>query len=100
MARLRARIDANQPALVMVIRRLGASFQHTHQIPRALDGIVGYCGIDQRVEIKDPKQDLNKRALTPAEDDVFLLWRGRKPVVLETDQDVINLLANMRREAF
>ena len=91
------RIDANQPALVKLIRSLGASFQHTHSIPGALDGIIGY-GIDQRVEIKDPSQPRSKRRLTPAEQHVFDYWQGRRPVVIETEQDVFDLLKKMRAE--
>jgi hypothetical protein len=90
--RLRSRIDANQPALVKFIRFMGASWQHTHAIPGALDGILGYRGVDVRVEIKDPEKPLSKRRLTPAEITTIAEWRGRRPVIIETEQNVIDLL--------
>jgi hypothetical protein len=96
--RARARKDANQPELVRIIRQCGASYQHTHSIPGALDGIIGYCGIDQRVEIKDPAKPASHRRLTDSEHDVIASWRGRKPVVIETVEDIINLLGQMESE--
>ncbi len=49
----RARADANQPEIVAHFRKRGATVQHVHQIPGALDLIIGYAGIDVRIEIKD-----------------------------------------------
>ena len=91
--------DANQAALVDFIRKLGASFQHTHAIPGALDGIVGYCGIDQRVEIKDPTKPQSQRALTDKEKEVFAHWRGRPPVIIETTDDCLALLDAIKKES-
>lgn len=101
MARHRAaRIDANQPDLVDYIRKLGGSFQHTHTVPGALDGIVGFQGIDQRVEIKDPNQPVSKQKLTELETETFAAWRGRKPVVLKTREDCRVLLQSMQDETY
>ena len=86
-----ARIDANQPDIVKFIRKTGGSFQHTHSIPGALDGILGYQGIDVRIEIKDPAQSPSARKLTPAEIDTIDNWKGRKPVIIETEEDILDL---------
>lgn len=91
------RVDANQPEIVKLFRKLGATFQHTHTVPGALDGIVGYRGVDVRVEIKDPRQSLNARKLTEAEEKTIKKWKGRTPVIIETDQDVIDLLFQLSR---
>lgn len=91
--------DANQPDLVKFLRQLGATFQHTHQIAGALDGIVGCFGIDQRVEIKDPEQPKSARKLTDKEQDTFNDWRGRKPVIIETEDDCLELIKTLRAEA-
>lgn len=93
-----AKADGNQPELVKFIRGLGASFQHTHTIPGALDGIIGYRGIDIRVEIKDPSRPPSARRLTIEEQKTFDEWRGRKPVVIETEEDVLNLLKVLKME--
>ena len=91
MSRAR-RVDANQAALVKFIRQMGASFQHTHAIPKCLDGIIGYRGVCQRVEFKDSSQPPSRRRLTPDEQQVFDEWRGRKPVIIESEADVVALL--------
>jgi len=96
--RARRKVDKNQPELVKFIRQMGASFLHTYSIPGALDGVIGYCGVDQRVEIKDPEQPPSKRELTSAEQDVFDDWKGRKPVVIETGDDVTSLLFDMYKD--
>jgi len=91
-----ARIDANQPALVKFIRKMGASFQHTHQISGALDGIIGYKGVDVRVEIKDPEQPPSRRKLTSPEIVTICAWKGRPPEIIETEDDVMALLKTLR----
>lgn len=95
----KARADNNQAAIVKALRSMGATFQHTHSISGALDGIVGYAGIDQRVEIKDPDKPPSKRHLTDEEKKVFDYWRGRKPVIIETFEDCVALLSIMRQES-
>ena len=90
-----ARADVNQHELVKFIRKMGASWQHTHAIPGALDGILGYRGIDIRVEIKDPDQPPSRRTLTPAEEKTIDEWKGRPPVIIETEADVVALLAKL-----
>lgn len=80
---------------------MGASWVDTHTIPGELDGIIGVAGIDQRVEIKNPNALRGKKQalrLTDEEQDTFDNWRGRKPVVVETTDDVIELINRMRRE--
>lgn len=96
--RVFAKSDANSTELVKFIRSLGASFQYTHSIPGALDGIIGYRGVDQRVEIKDPAKQPSARKLTDAEKEIFESWRGRKPIVIETIDDVTDLLFKITKE--
>jgi hypothetical protein len=93
------RADSNQPEIVEVFRKLGASFQHTHTIPGALDGIVGYLGIDQRVEIKDGSKKPSLRRLTEDEQTTFDTWKGRAPVIITSPEEAQDLLAQMRQEA-
>lgn len=94
-ARTRAKVDGNQVAIVKYLRHCGASIQHMHQISGALDLIVGFAGIDQRVEIKDPAKPPSKRKLTDDEQKVFDEWQGRPPIVLETEADCVRMLADM-----
>jgi len=93
-----ARVDGNQPDLVEYLRALGATIQHTHTVPGALDIIVGFRGIDQRVEIKDPLQPKSKQKLTDLEANTFLSWKGRTPIVLFTKSDCKLLLKKLHAE--
>ena len=87
--------DDNQPEIVKFIRSLGASFQHTHQIPGALDGIVGYMGVDQRIEIKDGNKPPSRHKLTPEEQKTFDGWKGRPCQVVKNEEDVLKLIKDM-----
>ena len=83
-----AKADANQPEIVAALRKRGATVQHTHAIPGALDLIVGYKGIDVRVEIKDGSKPPSAQKLTAAEQKVFDEWMGREPMILTCEADV------------
>jgi len=97
--RANAKRDANHNEIVGVFEDMGATWLETSQLPGELDGVVGVAGIDQRVEIKDGDKSASRRALTIAEQDTFEEWRGRTPVVVETVQDAVNLINQLRREA-
>ena len=97
--RQRAARDLNHNNIVAVFEALGATWMETYQIPGELDGLVGIARIDQRVEIKNPDQPASKRALSAEEVETFEGWRGRRPVIIETEQDAIDLVSRLRREA-
>ena len=90
--RRRAKADSNQPEIVAALRKRGATVQHTHQIPGALDLIVGYRGVDVRVEVKDGSKPWSAQKLTAAEKEVFRNWRGSDPVILSSIDDVNELI--------
>lgn len=98
MPRQAARVDGNQPELVEYLRKLGATFQHTHTVPGALDGIVGFRDIDQRVEIKDPTKNKSGQKLTKMEIETFSTWKGRPPIVIFTKEDCKLLLKKLHAE--
>ena len=95
--RQRAKRDANHNDLVKVFEALGASWFDTSQLPGELDGVVGVAGIDQRVEIKNGNNIPSKRKLTSEEADTFTEWRGRRPVVVESEEDAIILVNRLRK---
>ena len=97
--RQRANRDNNHGELVKLFESLGCSWMETYQLPNELDGVLGCAGICQRVEIKNPDQPASKRALTDGEVETIDGWRGRRPVVIETEQDAINLVHKLRKEA-
>lgn len=93
------RKDDNQDEVIAAFERLGCSVRSVHAIPGALDLIVGVCGIDQRVEVKDGAKPPSKQKLTPAEKKEIARWKGRKPVIITSIDDVVALVTKLRHEA-
>ena len=99
LARAIAKVDANHTLISKTVLEMGASWYDTHTIPGELDGVIGVAGRDQRVEIKNPEHVPSARKLSKDEQETFDSWRGRTPVVVETVDDVINLINKLRRES-
>ncbi|MDH3376437.1 MAG: hypothetical protein OEQ39_05650 [Gammaproteobacteria bacterium] len=84
-----SRRDANHKEIVDYARSIGFSVLEVHSIAGGLDLVVGiFNRIDQRVEIKDGSKVPSQRKLTPSEMEAFALWRGRKPIIWESTDDV------------
>ena len=101
--RKRTSVDGNHDDLVGVFEAMGASWLELSNVAGALDGIVGICGIDQRVEFKNPEALRGKKQaleLTPAEKDEFDRWQGRPPVVVTTQAEAVELINLLRKEAY
>ncbi len=93
-----AKVDVNQPEIVKAFRKAGASVKPVHQIKGFVDILVGYCGIDQLVEIKDGTKPPSARKLSEAEQEFWDGWKGRKPVIVISIDDVAPLLSSMVRK--
>ena len=92
--RRRARIDANQPAIVKALREAGASVLHLHELGHGKPDIcVGWRGKNYLFEIKDPTKPPNQRALTEDEKAVHLAWSGQIAVI-ETAEEAIKILCS------
>lgn len=110
------KVDANQSALVKVLRKAGATVTSTHEVGRGfpdlvagvrgltlvgdfdraevlrrLEGVEGltvHPGASLLVEVKNPSY---KSTMTPAERHWHARWRGQKAVV-QTMRDALALL--------
>lgn len=91
--------DKNHHSIVKKFERSGASVIDLSQVGRGrCDLLVGYCGVDQLVEIKLPEgkfggtahSRLNHRQVAFAHK-----WNGRVPVVVRTEHDVERLLRSI-----
>jgi len=81
------RVDANQSAIVLNLRAVGATVQHLHEVGRGCpDILVGYHGENYLMEIKDGSKPPSRRKLTPDEETFHLLWRGQVCIVNDTDE--------------
>lgn len=94
--RQRAKIDDNHGDLREVARKMGVSWFDTHQVGNGFgDAVIGLCGLNVLIEIKDGSKPPSKRALTPMEIDFHSSWLGRIEVV-ESEQELIDLINSIR----
>ncbi len=96
--RRRARVDANQPDVVARFEQWGASVTHMHQLGRgAPDILIGLCGVDRQIEVKDGSKPPSERALTPDENEYHRDWRGAPVLIVETLDDVDRICEAIRQ---
>lgn len=87
-----ARIDGNQPALRSQFEGLGGSWQPIPAVSGGEpDALLGWRGRNKLVEVKDPSRPPSRRRLRTKQRDWHEAWRGEKPVVVETLEDVLRL---------
>lgn len=87
MPRLKAKVDANQPEIVRVLRGVGANVQHLHMVGRGCpDILVGFRGRNFLLEIKDGSLPPSRRGLTKDELDWHDAWQGQVAVVNDADE--------------
>lgn len=73
-----AKIDANQPKIVNMLRLVGCTVQHLHGVGKGCpDLLVGYHGQNLLFEVKDGQKPPSARKLTPAEAEWHETWRGQ-----------------------
>lgn len=88
-----AKIDRNQPEIVSVLRRLGASVQPLHMVGQGCpDLAVGWRGENLFLEIKDGLLVPSKQRLTDDEARWHSEWKG-KVLIVRSVSDVLALLS-------
>ena len=84
-----AKVDANQAAIVAVLRQVGASVQPLHAVGGGVpDLLVGYRGRNWLVEVKDGEKPASARKLTPDQAEWHAAWRGQV-AVLKSDEEAL-----------
>jgi hypothetical protein len=82
MARLRSRVDRNQPEIVGALRAYGCSVACLHQCGGGIpDLVVGWKGRNYLIEIKDELAKPSDRKLTPDQSAWHELWVGQVAIV-------------------
>ena len=90
--RTKARVDANQPAIVLGLRKYGATVLITSQLKNCFDILVGFNGVNHIMEIKDSNQPPSKRKLTEGEEGFKDKWQGGKYNVVKSLDEAINVI--------
>ncbi len=92
-----SKVDANQPAVIAALRKIGCAVWPTHTLGRGFpDLAVSLAGRTVLVEIKDGSLPPSRRELTPDEAEFHALWRDEVLVVLSPEDAVSAVLARCR----
>ena len=93
-----ARVDANQAAIVAVLRKLGAFVQPLHTVGGGCpDLLVGYRQRWLVLEVKDGRQPPSKRVLTKDEREwIDAAFRHAPVHIVLGVMDVVELLRSIR----
>lgn len=93
-----AKVDANQPEIVSLLRRLGCSVQPIHMVGRGVpDLLLGIAGRNFIVELKDGRKPPSARKLTPDEQEWHQNWLGQVDVI-ESEQQAVEFVNRVRCE--
>ncbi len=85
------RRDANQPKIVQVLRKLGASVVITSDVGHGFpDLVVGYGGVTYLVEVK------NQSTLRRSQRTFREQWRGGEIVLLRSPEEAVQWFARLR----
>lgn len=88
--RKRGRTDANQPATVAALRKIGATVAITSSLGGGFpDLVVGYHRLTVMVELKDGDRPPSARRLTVDERDFHHGWTGGPLIVAESPEDAV-----------
>jgi len=85
-----ARVDANQPIIVKIFRKLGWYVLIISQLKNCCDIIVSKHGRTIAIEIKDGSKPPSQRKLTSGESKFKDEWQGEY-MIIETIEDVLNI---------
>jgi len=96
-----ARIDANQPAIVEALRKVGCNVQPLHMVGRGCpDLMVGRAGRIWLMEVKDGSRPPSERRLSPDEQDWHQVWADQRAagavVVVESVDDALRVVGVTR----
>ena len=92
-----ARTDANHAEIVRTLRALGCSVQDLSRVGEGCpDILVGVCGRNLLMEIKDGRKVASERKLNKRQEEWHAAWRGQR-VVVESREQVIEIINEIRR---
>ncbi len=100
MSRFARHLDSNHASVVARFRALGCTVLRIESAQAGCpDLLVGRCGVDQQVEVKDGAKVPSARRMSAAQLEHQASWRGRGPVLVECPEDVDAVVARMVRAA-
>ena len=92
-----ARTDGNHAQIMAALVKAGIRVLSLAPMGKGCpDLLCGLRGVNVLLEVKDPAQDPNKRALTPAERHFHETWAGQVCVVETAEQAVLAVVEAAR----
>lgn len=88
--------DASQMAILKTAKRLGATYQIVSVVPRFVDAVIGFQGLNLLWEIKTPGGRGRKKKTEEGQQNLRATWRGRIDVV-ETEAQAVQALLDADR---
>ena len=82
--------DANQSAIVAVLREVGATVVDLSAVGRGVpDLLVGFRGVSYLLEVKNVK---GKNRTTPDQDVFYAWWRGAPVAIVRTADEALSAI--------
>ena len=82
--------DANQSAIVAVLREVGATVVDLSAVGRGVpDLLVGFRGVSYLLEVKNVK---GKNRTTPDQDVFYAWWRGAPAIIVRTADEALSAI--------
>lgn len=90
-------VDANQAEIIDALLAQGASVQVLAAVGGGCpDLLVGYCGQDFLLEVKDGAKEPRKRRLRPNQAEWHSTWKGRRPRTVESPAQALLAIGAIR----
>ena len=92
-----ARTDRNHTQIMNTFRQCGCSVLDLSAVGKGCpDLLVGFNGNDYQIEVKDGTKPPSGRKLRDSQELHKLKWKGRKPMVVDSPDGVLDLINNER----
>lgn len=100
MSRFARRKDTNHAEVSSVLEAHGCTVEAIESGKAGIpDLLVGGWGVTELVEVKPQVGETRRRELRDTQEAWWARWRGRRPVVVRTVADCLDLVARMRAAA-
>lgn len=96
------RSDANQPEIVDTLRTMGCTVQDLSNVGKGCpDLLIGLCGQNFLIEVKDGKKPPSKQKLTVDQIQWHDEWRGQAQVINSVDKAIafVNYVRNNKQSS-
>ncbi len=88
MGRYNKKVDANHAEIREIFRQCGYSVFDSSAVPGFVDLVIGRCGHNYLIEIKDGAKTKSARKLTKKQENLHAKWRGSIDIIESVDEAI------------